>query len=154
MGLLTEFLQAQDFKQLLTRIGAPAGSGSGVPSRRPVDGGKPATAAAATPSTATPTAAGARWRDRLPADHRDCRARKLGGRGPQQGYLAVDTETSSLNAAAEMVGVSMALAPGRACYVPLRLGGAPVTADGQGGLALDADIVQPTQIPFDAATRC
>jgi len=154
MGLLTEFLQAQDFKRLLTRIGAPAGSGSGraEPAIRSM-GGSPQPAAAATPSTATPTAVP------VPAGETDYRLiteiaalESWVAEARKQGYLAVDTETSSLNAAAaEMVGVSMALAPGRACYVPLRHGGAPVTADGQGGLALDADIVQPTQIPFDAA---
>jgi DNA polymerase-1 len=38
-----------------------------------------------------------------------------------QGYLAVDTETTSLDAMrAELVGVSLATKPGRACYIPLR----------------------------------
>ena len=38
-----------------------------------------------------------------------------------QGFVAIDTETSSLNAAeAELVGISLATAPGRACYIPLR----------------------------------
>ncbi|MEX2649575.1 MAG: DNA polymerase I [Alphaproteobacteria bacterium] len=38
----------------------------------------------------------------------------------RQGYVAVDTETTSLDATrAELVGVSLALAPGRACYVPV-----------------------------------
>ena len=70
----------------------------------------------------------------------------------RQGYLAVDTETSSLNAeAAELVGISMALAPGQACYVPLRHGAATVAADGQGGLDLEADPVLPEQIAFDDA---
>ncbi|MGB1026705.1 MAG: DNA polymerase I, partial [Rhodospirillaceae bacterium] len=36
-----------------------------------------------------------------------------------QGFVAVDTETDSLNARqATLVGVSLALAPGRACYIP------------------------------------
>jgi DNA polymerase-1 len=36
------------------------------------------------------------------------------------GVVAVDTETTSLDAIrAELVGVSLALAPGRACYIPL-----------------------------------
>ncbi len=36
-----------------------------------------------------------------------------------QGWVAVDTETTGLNAMrAELVGVSLALAPGRACYIP------------------------------------
>jgi len=41
----------------------------------------------------------------------------------QQGYLAIDTETDSLDAMqARLVGVSMATAPGKACYVPLQHG--------------------------------
>ena len=39
----------------------------------------------------------------------------------QQGVVAIDTETTSLNAAvAELVGVALATAPGKACYIPLR----------------------------------
>ncbi|MEE8189815.1 MAG: 5'-3' exonuclease H3TH domain-containing protein, partial [Kiloniellales bacterium] len=38
----------------------------------------------------------------------------------EQGSVAVDTETTSLDAlSADLVGVSLALAPGRACYIPL-----------------------------------
>ncbi|NQW10487.1 MAG: DNA polymerase I [Alphaproteobacteria bacterium] len=66
-----------------------------------------------------------------------------------KGIVAFDTETSSLKASrAELVGVSLAIEPGRACYIPLRhVGDAP-----QGDLlgetaATDA----PEQIPFDAA---
>ena len=41
-----------------------------------------------------------------------------------RGIVAVDTETDSLNAmAANLVGVSLATAPGRACYIPLGHGG-------------------------------
>ncbi|MBX3494115.1 MAG: DNA polymerase I, partial [Parvibaculum sp.] len=40
-----------------------------------------------------------------------------------QGYVAVDTETDSLNPMqARLVGVSMALVPGEACYIPLQHG--------------------------------
>ena len=158
MDLLADFLQAQNFKRLLTRISAPAGSGFGTgagsgqaaPAIRSM-GGSPQPAEA---TTATTTAAAP-----VPPGETDYQLiTEIGAleswvaEARKQGYLAVDTETSSLNAAAaEMVGVSMALTPGRACYVPLRHGGAAVTADGQAGLALDADIVQPTQIDFDAA---
>ncbi len=38
----------------------------------------------------------------------------------ERGHVAVDTETTSLDAMrAELVGVSLAVAPGQACYVPL-----------------------------------
>ena len=36
------------------------------------------------------------------------------------GYVAVDTETTGLNEmAAELVGISLAVEPGKACYIPL-----------------------------------
>ena len=155
MGRLTEFLQAQDFKRLLTRIGAPADAGSGPaePAIRSM-GGSPQPAASATGLSATAPAAAP-----VPAGETDYRLiTEVGAletwvaEARRQGYLAVDTETSSLNAAAaEMVGVSMALAPGRACYVPLRHGGDVVEADGQTGLALDAAPATYDQIAFDDA---
>ena len=41
-----------------------------------------------------------------------------------QGHVAVDTETTGLDATqADLVGVSLALAPNRACYIPLGHGG-------------------------------
>jgi DNA polymerase-1 len=41
----------------------------------------------------------------------------------EQGYVAVDTETDGLNpVSAKLVGVSLALAPGKACYIPLAHG--------------------------------
>ena len=41
-------------------------------------------------------------------------------RATKQGYVAVDTETDSLDSiAANLVGVSLALAPNEACYIPL-----------------------------------
>ena len=37
-----------------------------------------------------------------------------------QGYVCIDTETTSLNEmCAELVGISLALKPGKACYIPL-----------------------------------
>ena len=38
----------------------------------------------------------------------------------EKGYVSFDTETSSLDAStAELVGISLAIAPGEACYIPL-----------------------------------
>jgi len=65
-----------------------------------------------------------------------------------QGVVAVDTETTSLDALnADLVGVSLALAPGKACYLPLGHG-AP-KADG--GLDLEGAADAPPQIPLQAA---
>ncbi|PKQ09862.1 MAG: DNA polymerase I [Alphaproteobacteria bacterium HGW-Alphaproteobacteria-12] len=68
-------------------------------------------------------------------------------RGYEQGYLAVDTETDSLNPMqARLVGVSLSLRPGEACYIPLQHGA---------GDGLDFDRAeQQTQIPLkDAIAR-
>lgn len=68
-----------------------------------------------------------------------------------EGAVTVDTETTSLDVMrAALVGVSLSVEPGKACYVPLGHTGAA----GQGGLGLDAepqDDGAPVQIPFDRA---
>jgi DNA polymerase-1 len=58
-----------------------------------------------------------------------------------QGLVAIDTETTDLDAMrAELCGVSLALAPGRACYIPLGhrsgsdCGEGDMFAEGDGGL--------------------
>ncbi len=62
----------------------------------------------------------------------------------EQGYVAFDTETNSLDAMqADLVGFSLALQPGQACYVPLlhRVGGAGLFDEG----------LVPSQIPVPLA---
>ncbi len=62
-----------------------------------------------------------------------------------QGFVAVDTETTSLQiVSADLVGVSLALAPGQACYIPVGHG------DAGGGDLLDTQ-ERPKQIPRVAA---
>ncbi|MCX8474156.1 MAG: DNA polymerase I [Sphingomonas sp.] len=57
-----------------------------------------------------------------------------------QGFVAIDTETTGVDATrAELVGVSMALTPNKACYVPLGHGGSDMFAE------------KPVQIDRDAA---
>ncbi len=63
----------------------------------------------------------------------------------RRGWVAFDTETTSLDATqADLVGFSLAVEPGRACYVPL----AHVTP---GALALERAVDRPRQIVFDRA---
>jgi DNA polymerase-1 len=58
-----------------------------------------------------------------------------------QGFVAVDTETTSLQiVSAELVGVSLALKPGKACYIPVGHG------DAGGSDLLDTQ-ERPRQIP-------
>jgi DNA polymerase-1 len=62
------------------------------------------------------------------------------------GIVAMDTETTSLDPmSCNLVGVSLATAPGRACYIPLRHV-APAAPDLLGGAE-----PPPAQIPFDEA---
>ena len=146
MDRLIAFLKAQDFKRLLTRVGAPAEAAE--PAVRSMDGTPQPAAGASAPASA-PLPEGEISYELVTST---AKLEEWAAAARKQGYLAVDTETSSLNAAAaEMVGVSMALAPGRACYVPLRHGGAVVEADGQRGLALDAPPATYDQIGFDDA---
>ncbi len=64
------------------------------------------------------------------------------GAAREQGHIAIDTETTSLDAMqADLVGVSLSLAPGKACYIPL--GHRPE------GLDLGGDDLE--QMPLDAA---
>lgn len=67
------------------------------------------------------------------------------------GIVAVDTETTSLNAkSASLVGVSLAVQPGRACYIPLGHG----PEGGQDDLLGGSDAEIPKQIPMvDALAR-
>jgi DNA polymerase I len=61
-----------------------------------------------------------------------------------QGFVCIDTETDSLDAMqAKIVGVSLALAPGRACYIPLAHKGA--------GDGLFAAGLHEGQIPLEQA---
>ncbi|MFN3230477.1 MAG: DNA polymerase I, partial [Asticcacaulis sp.] len=65
-------------------------------------------------------------------------------RAQAKGVIAVDTETDALSSShAGLVGISLAVAPGEACYIPL----AHRTDDG--GLALSGDTLK--QIPIETA---
>jgi len=69
----------------------------------------------------------------------------------EQGLVAVDTETTSLDAMrAELVGISLALTPGKACYIPL----AHRAQGADGELALEGgNGLLPDQIPRDKALK-
>jgi DNA polymerase-1 len=148
---LKDFLVEQEFRRLLTRIGADGAAPRAAPVIRSMGGAPQPADAPSQPATPVPEGEV----DYQLITEAEALA-EWAALARRQGYLAVDTETSSLNAAAaELVGISMALAPGRACYVPLRHGGGAVAADGQGGLDFDADAgtgaVLPDQIDFDDA---
>jgi len=64
------------------------------------------------------------------------------------GQVAVDTETTSLDAMrAELVGVSMSIEPGKACYIPLRHKNPQAQGDMFGG----GEETAPKQVAWDDA---
>jgi len=124
--VLLAFLKQQAFKSLLARI----------ESRSDVTPAADAEAEAHGYELVQDAAALSRWVDEAMA----------------LGVVAVDTETTSLDAMrADLVGVSLATAPGRACYIPVGHRG----TQGQGSLGLDGSAGDagdaPDQIPLDAA---
>jgi len=61
-----------------------------------------------------------------------------------QGYVAVDTETTSLNEMqAELVGICLAIQPGQACYIPL------THKDGNADDLFGSDALLDGQLPVD-----
>ncbi len=81
------------------------------------------------------------------------------GEATRAGVLAVDTETTSLDAMrAELVGVSLSIEPGRACYIPLAhkqpaaQGALDLDGDGSGAGDLDGGKA-PDQMPVKKAIK-
>ncbi len=123
---LREFLEANAFKSLLARF---PGAGTGLaasPESKPDDA---AVERAAEYELVQDEAALKRWV----------------AEATEAGAVAVDTETNSLDALrADLVGVSLAVEPGRACYIPLG-------HEGPGGLDLGDRGEAPRQIPMATA---
>ncbi len=119
---LLAFLREQEFKSILARMEAKfAGK---TPAAAAADAARPKAGKAPSYTLVQTAAALEDWIARAQA----------------AGTVAVDTESTSLDAMrAELVGVSLALVPGEACYIPLahkepqpdlNLGGAPASKTG------------------------
>ena len=114
---LAAFLSEMGFNTLLRRVGVAAEGGGMAP--KPLPGfGKPPEAAAA-PATPDPAAI------EIDVTKYEC-VRDLDtldrwiAEAYEAGVIAFDTETDALGSAtAGLCGVSLATAPGRACYIPL-----------------------------------
>ena len=135
------------------------------PESTPSDGNTSSSAASANGSTAAAAAGeGALWRPQAVAEAaaEQAVAQKVDPSGyetvmdlerlkawvaeaTELGHVAVDTETTSLDAMqADLVGVSLATQPGRACYIPLG------HVDGEGDLLGGGGLI-PGQIPMSEA---
>lgn len=119
---LLDFLTTQGFKRLIARVSEGAESG------------------ASTSKPAQPSEATYELVQNMEALHAWIAEAQSAGR------VAVDTETTSLNQMrAELVGISLAVTPGRACYIPLAH-----IAPGSGGDLLGGGVEAsptPVQIP-------
>ena len=119
------FLRAHGFKSMLAQIGTMVGV-VGTDDAAPPPGPE---AAERDYSLVTDTAALERWI----------------AEATYAGAVAVDTETTSLDSMrAELVGVSLSVEPGRACYVPL----AHVAPGGETADLIDGPADAPRQIPL------
>ena len=71
-----------------------------------------------------------------------------------RGWVAVDTETTGLDdMIADLVGISLCVEPGEACYIPLAHRGGRAPGDGTGDMFAERshDALAPGQIPLDDA---
>ncbi len=141
-GRLAGFLQEQGFRSVLARMGLGDAAGEAAGRAR-----NAAVQAAAAAATATPPA------DALafgPYETVTTRARLEAwvAEAMAAGVVGLDTETDGLDALrANLVGVCLAVAPGRACYIPLRHVG---PGGGQADM-LAAPSAAPAQLPLAEA---
>lgn len=127
---LRDFLEAQSFKSLLLRVEAVLAKGD-------------------TPGTAVETQI---QHERYELIQDEEALRRWVSAASLAGVVAVDTETTSLNPLrCSLVGVSLALETGRACYIPL--GHRTPAAATTGGLSLQQPDAgeAPRQIPMASA---
>jgi len=146
---LVAFLKGQGFRALLTRVEMLNAKGNGATAASPP-------AAPGTPLTDDPAMTppipdltGVEQRYELVQDVTDLDRWIALAR--EKGIVGCDTETTSLNAMqAELVGVSLAVEPGVACYIPLghKAPGAQAALDLGGANATNET---PRQIPLDLA---
>ncbi len=142
---LLDFLRANQFRSLINRIEARKGGAA--------EAAKGSSAAKATATLKAKAARDVAAKDYVLVQDEAQLAEWIGA-ALELGHVAFDTETTSIDPMrAELVGFSLSLEPGRACYVPLAHR-APLTqasldlaGDGGGG----AVAAGPKQIPRERA---
>jgi DNA polymerase-1 len=125
-GELEADMAAIDPAPVEIRFWPPDGA-EAAPQSQPVPATRPHKAAAKTEAAPVPPQASDDALKSVPVRHADYETvtsldalERWIAESSAQGYLAVDTETDALDSMrANLVGVSLATAPGRACYVPL-----------------------------------
>ncbi len=129
---LAAWLAAQDFRSLRQRLGLDA----------------PASAAPTPATSAAPRAPESQlgFGPYETVSDADTLARWI-AEAEARGHLALDTETDGLDALrARLIGVSLATAPGRACYLPLRHEGAATALTPEVALAALAPLLADASV--------
>jgi len=146
-AVLLAFLQAQGFKSVITRLGSKLGAGTSAPR---ASNAAPNSSAESPAQAVTAAAAPGETHYELVLTL-DALDRWIASAN-RVGTVAVDTETTGLDPRrCLLVGISLCVEPGTACYIPLRHGAAKAS---QGAFDLGGDA--PTQdgpalIPIDQA---
>ncbi len=127
---LVEFLQIHGFSSLLKRLGAGTGSPERANNLNPAKADKASDKGTAQgnrqPLPEMPTLDRSAYESVQTLE----RLEEWVARATAARLVAVDTETSSLDAMqADLVGVSLALGPNDACYIPLAHGGTDLLAE-------------------------
>ncbi len=149
---LTEFLQRHGFTSLLKRLGAGAGSPERANNLHPAK-------AETTGDVSTATGARQPLPDMPEVDRSAYQTvQSLAAlepwiaRAKATRLVAVDTETTSLDAMqADLVGVSLALAPNDACYIPLAHGGTDLLAEKPEQIGVEEALAQLKPLLEDTA---
>jgi DNA polymerase-1 len=142
-GRLRAFLKLQGFRSIVARVEQELCRDSAPPAAEPL----PVPEVAAAPARPAPSPPGSpRYEliQDLPALERWL------ARAREAGVVAVDTETDSLTpCTTKLVGVSLAVVPGEACYIPL----GHVDPAHQGGGFDFGTAAQPVQMPLADAIK-
>jgi DNA polymerase-1 len=131
---LRAFLEDQGFKSLLARVGGAApGSGAGSAGLvAAMTSSAAASQAAEKEEINVDRSAYETVIDEIALDAWISEARRIG-------FVAIDTETDNIdNVAARLVGISLATAPNKACYIPMRHGGGDLLSEAPKQMAPEA----------------
>jgi DNA polymerase I len=146
-GPLRPFLEEHGFKSLLNRIG----KGSDTTAANKAIAGQPKATSKGDGAANAPVAGKAALPASMPpidVNRYECvttldRLDHWISRAHETGLVAFDTETDSLEAVtARLVGFSLAVAPGEACYVPLGHGGTDLLSENPDQISLPDALAQ------------
>ncbi len=145
---LGAFLRDNGFKNLLARVETRFAKGNGAAAAESAPAAAPPPVAAMAPAP-SPDLAQVERRYALVQEIAELDAWIAAATA--KGVVAIGTTTTALNPAhAELIGVSLALEPGEACYIPLAH---RANGTGELDLAAAAPAAPPKQIPLDLALR-